>query len=117
MKAKIVIAVLLSGGFLGGVLMLCRQGGGQPPQVAPPLAGSKGNPDRAQTPALTQGMPAPAAALGATTSAATPRLGEVETSVEARQKGYVEHRVAELMELAELYKLSSSYTKGRPTSI
>jgi len=100
MRPKIVIAVLLWGGFLAGVVVLFRQGGGQPEEVPPAFPASETNPGGADAHALQRGLPAAAGAVDATSVATDPKPGEAEGSAEARQRAYVENRVAELMELA-----------------
>jgi hypothetical protein len=100
MRPRIVIAVLLFGGFLTGGVFLFRQGGGQPEEVPPAFPASETNPGRADAHALQRGLPAAAGAAGATNVASDSMPGRTEGSAEARQRAYVENRVAELMELA-----------------
>ncbi|MGA2661252.1 MAG: HEAT repeat domain-containing protein, partial [Verrucomicrobiota bacterium] len=100
LQTKIVIAVLLLGGFLAGVVVLFRQGGGQPEEVPPAFPASTTNPGRADARALPRRLAAAAGAVGAINVATGPKPGEAEGSAEARQRAYVENRVAELMELA-----------------
>jgi Na+-transporting methylmalonyl-CoA/oxaloacetate decarboxylase gamma subunit len=108
MRFKIVIAVLLLlGAFLAGVAVLFRQGGGQPEGVPPAFPASETNPARADAHARQRGLPAAAGAVGATSVATDPKPGEAEGSAEARQRAYVENRVAELMELASQDGLAS----------
>lgn len=100
MRPKIVIAVLLFGGLLGGVMVLFRQGGVQPEVAPPAFPASESNPAQAGAHALARGLPAAAGAAGATNVATGSRPGQAEGPAEARQRAYVENRVSELMELA-----------------
>jgi len=100
MRPNIVIAALLLGGLLIGVMVLFRQGSGQPEEARPAFSESETNPGRAEARALGRGLPAAAGAVAATNLAPAPRHGEPEGWTEARQRAYVENRAAELMELA-----------------
>ncbi len=100
MRPKIVIAVLLLGGVLSGVTLLFRQGGGRSEEVPAVLPASETNLGRAGAQALGRWPPPAAEAAVATNVATEAKPGEAEGSAEARQRAYVENRVAELMELA-----------------
>ena len=100
MRPRFVIAVLLVGGFLSGVMLLFGPGSGQRDAVPPAFSLSESDRGRAEAHAVDRGVPALAGALDATQAATGANPAEAEGSAEARQRAYVETRVAELMELA-----------------
>jgi hypothetical protein len=107
MRPKIVIAALLLGGFLTGVMVLFRHRGGQPEEVRPAFSGSETNLGWAEGRSPRRGLPAAAGAADATNLEAGPKRGEPEGWTEARQRAYVESRVAQLMELASQHDPAS----------
>ena len=100
MRPRIVIAVLLFGGFLTGVMLLFRQGSGPREAVQPAFSSSESDRGRAEAHAVDRPLPALAGTLDATQAATGAKPVEAEGSAEARQRAYVEKRTAELMELA-----------------
>jgi hypothetical protein len=100
MRPKIVIVALLLGGFLTGIMLLFRQGSGRPEEVPPAFPSSETNLGAAGGHALQRRVPVIAGAMDATDVPGDPGPGETEGSAEARQRTYVENRVAQLMELA-----------------
>jgi len=100
MATKLVIAALLLGGCLAGVLILLRPGGAQPHSVPPAFSESASNLGQAEGGALEREAPAAGGAVGAANLAPGPKPAEAEGSAEARQRAYVENRMAQLMELA-----------------
>jgi len=100
MRPRIVIAVLLLGAFLLGVVFVSRPGGPRREDVAAALPKPKGNAGQAEVQRPEPRPSEAAAAGGATSLDAGPRPAEAEASAQARQTAYVESRAAELMKLA-----------------
>jgi hypothetical protein len=100
MRPRIVIAVLLLGGFLTGVMLLFRQGSGPREAVQPAFSSSESDSGRAEAHAVDRALPTLAGALDATQAATRAKPGEPGGSAEARRRAYAEKRAAELMELA-----------------
>ena len=100
MRPRIVIAALLLGGFLTGVMLLFRQASAPREAVQPAFSTSASDGGRAEAHAVGRASPALAGALDATQTATGAKPGEAEGSAEARQRTYAERRAAELMELA-----------------
>jgi len=100
MRPRIVIAVLLVGGLLTGIMLLLRQGSGQRESLQPAFSSSESDLGRAEAHAVDRALPALATAVDATRAATSAKPGEAEGSAEPQQRAYVEKRVAELMELA-----------------
>ncbi len=99
-RSKYTFAALLLGGFLAGWVVLFRQGGGQPGKSPAASSGSGGNLEPVEARASDRGGRAAMGATDSTNLAAEPKHEQTEGPGEARQRGYVERRVAELMELS-----------------